>query len=226
MKKEGANHIEPNATTRITETYGPKLVQYLREHIKRRHEDFTQDQIDEMIYESNQDDIIAHLMDGAVSELRPDEYQDHLLSVYTATGTTGDFSLKQLDYYELEKFTPREHQNRVLIIQPNQHPYVALIDNTLEREQEIVGGYIEAFTLDDDATIIVNEEGKLKELPPNRHYYDDILCGTIMIIGVDGDEFVSLTDEQISKYTEQFYEPETFTQSEIESLYHTMIQIW
>lgn len=69
-----------------------------------------------MIYESNQDDLIAYLIEGAVSELHSDELQDHILSVYTATRT--NFSLKQQGYYEFEKFTPRKHQNRVLIIHP------------------------------------------------------------------------------------------------------------
>ncbi len=46
-------------------------------------------------------------------------------------------------------------------------------------------------------------EGKLKGLPPNRPLVDrygspyDILCGTYFLIGVKGEDFVSLTNEQI-----------------------------
>jgi hypothetical protein len=38
---------------------------------------------------------------------------------------------------------------------------------SLERLQELVGGYIETIPLDKDTILVVNEEGKLKGLPVN-----------------------------------------------------------
>ena len=39
---------------------------------------------------------------------------------------------------------------------------------TLKEAQEFVGGYIEAITFPNDDLLIINEEGKLKELPYNK----------------------------------------------------------
>ena len=50
----------------------------------------------------------------------------------------------------------------------------------------------------------------MQGLPYNRPLVDghgvpyDILCGTFFITGVDGENFVSLTDEQISFYKELY----------------------
>ena len=60
----------------------------------------------------------------------------------------------------------------VLFIQPKKEPRMVEIPDTLEAMQELVGGYIEEYMpFDDEVAIIVNEEGKLKGLPPNRAIY-------------------------------------------------------
>ena len=116
-----------------------------------------------------------------------------------------------LDYCPNYEESPGEELDqstiRVLRIVPDKAPEVAFVPNTLEGLQKEVEGYIETVTLD-DATIIVNEEGKLLGLPANRNFRGDILCGTILICGVDGENFCSLADEQIEKYTKMFAELE------------------
>lgn len=74
---------------------------------------------------------------------------------------------------------------KVLVVEPNKAPYVKEIDNTLEAKQEIVGGLIEQLiSPKDDVAIILNEEGKLHNLPMNRALYGpdkqpiDIIRGT------------------------------------------------
>lgn len=59
--------------------------------------------------------------------------------------------------------------------------------------------------------IICNEEGKLLGLEQNRLYFSigfppamDYICGDFLIVGVDGEEFCSLTDEQIEIIMEEF----------------------
>ena len=69
------------------------------------------------------------------------------------------------------------------------------IDNTLEALQKVVGGYIETCSLSTDAVAIINEEGRLLGLPVNEHLR--FFVGDALIVGVDGDEFASLTDKQI-----------------------------
>lgn len=77
----------------------------------------------------------------------------------------------------------------------------------------MVGGYIETFGMD-DVIAIVNEEGKILGLEPNRRYGNDILVGNIVIVGNGEEEFISLTEEQIKKYSKMFYEPEQISYEE------------
>ena len=65
---------------------------------------------------------------------------------------------------------------------------------TLKEAQEFVGGYIEAITFPNDDLLIINEEGKLKELPYNSeasevwvsHYgMTDAIVGDALLIKAD-----------------------------------------
>ena len=98
---------------------------------------------------------------------------------------------------------------KVLIVEPDKEPYTAEIPTGLEFLQKQVGGLIQALYLS-DAALICNEEGKLLGLPWNRPLFDedgnlyDIIAGTFLVVGLTEDDFGSLTDEQIQKYTEIF----------------------
>lgn len=106
----------------------------------------------------------------------------------------------------------------VLIIEPGKLPYQKDIPEGLESLQKIVGGYIECvYPFNDNAAVIVNEEGKLTSDPElNRAMYDDygrvvdIYCGNMIIVGLGDEDFCSLTSEQTNHYKQQFYEPEVF----------------
>ena len=69
------------------------------------------------------------------------------------------------------------------------------ISESLENLQNTVGGYIECVSPDPRIVIICNEEGKLIGLEPNMKIPGDILCGTIIVVGVSGEDF---SDIQIS----------------------------
>ena len=106
---------------------------------------------------------------------------------------------------------------RVLIVEPAREPYVKEIGGELEDLQREVGGYIEAlYPFDDDAVLICNEEGKLDGLEPNRalrgSYGEiyDVIAGTFLIAGLEGDGFSSLTEEQAGRYRKMYREPERF----------------
>lgn len=103
-----------------------------------------------------------------------------------------------------------KHQTiRVLIVEPGKAPYGAEIPSGLESLQHQVGGLIQALYID-DAALICNEEGKLLGLPFNRPLFDengdlyDIIAGTFLVAGLTEDDFGSLSDEQIEKYSEMF----------------------
>jgi len=65
---------------------------------------------------------------------------------------------------------------------------------TLKEAQEFVGGYIEAITFPNDDLLIINEDGKSKELPYNKdasevwvyHYgMTDAIVGDALLIKAD-----------------------------------------
>ena len=103
---------------------------------------------------------------------------------------------------------------KILIIEPLKEPYAKEIDGKLETMQGIVGGLIQAIYPFDhpEIALICNEEGKLNRLPLNRALFDkdgnivDIIAGTFFLCSApaDNEDFGSLTDEQIEKYTKRF----------------------
>ena len=105
----------------------------------------------------------------------------------------------------------------VLVVEPELPPYVKEIGDSLHSLQTEVGGHIEAiYPFDDPVAIICNEEGKLLGLPLNRalrdedHHVYDVIAGTFLVAGLGAEDFCSLNEEQIKKYSEHFQTPELF----------------
>lgn len=88
-----------------------------------------------------------------------------------------------------------EAKIRVIIKRPDEKAgHVTYMSNTLRAFQKAVGGYIEVVRAGDIA-IVVNEEGKIRGLEKNfllSRY--DVICGTAVICGVDGEEFTDLPE--------------------------------
>ena len=92
----------------------------------------------------------------------------------------------------------KENQILVVIKEPGQAPRVEpLFENTLEAFQKAVGGYIEAVTVAEDLVIICNEEGWLRGLPFNVALCGFKLAGTVIAVGIKGDEFASLKSTSV-----------------------------
>ena len=105
---------------------------------------------------------------------------------------------------------------KVVMVEPGKAAYATEVDTGLESLQKAVGGFIECFYPYDDCIIVCNEEGKLDGSKPCRAIRDEdgtvieLMYGTFFICGSSDDEFESLSDELIEKYTAMFYAPETF----------------
>ena len=106
---------------------------------------------------------------------------------------------------------------KVLAVEPMQEPYVKEIDAGLKSLQKEVGGTIQAlYPFEEEAAVICNDKGKINGMELNCALRDDngrvydIIAGPFLICGLDGDRFGSLPDELISKFSEQFKQPETF----------------
>jgi hypothetical protein len=134
----------------------------------------------------------------------------------------GDFKTDPYETVTLDQFlagdyelTPSpETEIRVVIVEPLKPPREAVIPNTLEALQSTVEGYIEAtYPFADDVVLLLNEEGKVNGLTPNRALWDersrqvqDIIVGTFIIAGKDArnSSFASLTPEQVKTYMRKF----------------------
>ncbi len=114
---------------------------------------------------------------------------------------------------------PLRREISVVLCEPGKLARAATIEASLERYQKIVGGYIEAYyPFEEPVCIVCNEEGKITGLPLNRAVYADpnrgemldIIAGTFFVCDCSGENFGSLSPEQLQRYTEQFKYPERF----------------
>ena len=109
---------------------------------------------------------------------------------------------------------------KAIKVAPNKRAEVVEIDEGLEALQNAVGGYIEVvYPFDDNVALVCNEEGKIdgESLPNRALYYDDdmvhmydIVYGTFLVLGLDAENFRSLTEDEESKFLKRFYRREVF----------------
>lgn len=89
------------------------------------------------------------------------------------------------------------------------------LDNDLDALQKAVSigaddqGLIELVYLEDNVSILCNEEGKLIGLEPNRRLGNDILCGVFYVVAENKTgELISLTGKQQERYAQMFLHPD------------------
>lgn len=110
----------------------------------------------------------------------------------------------------------QEDMLRVLVVEPYKKPYEANIVDDYRTFQRIVGGTFECIYEDSNSVIYCNDEAKLIGLDGNRMIKGDIIAGTFVITGDDHlGGSISLTDEQIEKYTARFEQLEAYTTEEV-----------
>lgn len=106
---------------------------------------------------------------------------------------------------------------KVLKMEPGKAPYRKEIEKGLKASQTEVEGMIECIGLEDGCVAVINEEGKINGMEPNRRMGEDIICGPFFICGCDQEgNFVSLTEPQFEKYSRKFGAVEEFTGQEPE----------
>ena len=73
------------------------------------------------------------------------------------------------------------------------------IENTLEALQAVVDGHIETIGIvPGEAVMIVNEEGRLRDMTPNpiaSAFAGIDIVGPALIVGVDEDDFTDVPDD-------------------------------
>ena len=105
----------------------------------------------------------------------------------------------------------------VLAVLPGKEPERMELNGSLESMQKFVGGTIQAvYPFPDPVAIVCNDEGKLVGLEHNRALRDehgkiyDILCGPFFVCGLGEEDFASLPENLLQKYTCLFQRPELF----------------
>lgn len=154
----------------------------------------------------------------------PEDFSGHSMSVsdVVVESRTAFFcdsiGFRQVTFDE-SAARPLRREIHVVLLEPGKLARPAAIDASLESYQKIVGGMIEAFyPFEEPVCIVCNEEGKLDGLPLNRAVYADpsrremldIIAGTCFICDCSGEDFGSLSPEQLRRYTEQFKFPQKF----------------
>ena len=105
----------------------------------------------------------------------------------------------------------KETTVKAVKVEPGMTPCVVDLGTDLDSLQKAVSigaadqGLIEFVYLEDNISIICNEEGKLIGLAPNRRLGDDILCGVFYVVAENEDgELISLTPSQQEHYARMF----------------------
>lgn len=104
----------------------------------------------------------------------------------------------------------------IIVCEVGKEARVVSVENELEDLQNVVGGNIEFYDLDDEISIICNEEGKINGMGLNRVIRDEknkiieVMAGDFIIVGSDYEtgDIKSLTEEQIRKLIEKYKYPE------------------
>ena len=93
-----------------------------------------------------------------------------------------------------------ETKIKVIVKRPDERAgHVTYMSNTLRAFQKAVGGNIETVSICKGVTMVVNEEGKILDLDANFAFgsfgfWRDLIQGTAVIVGVNGDEFTDLPE--------------------------------
>ena len=106
---------------------------------------------------------------------------------------------------------------KILKIEVGKAPYEKEIENSLLAMQAEVNGLIQPVEIGLNCLAVVNEESKINGSQPNRWLgRSDIICGDFFICGDGGENFCSLTDQQMERCSEYFAEIPEFTGQEQE----------
>ena len=159
---------------------------------------------------------------------KPNGYKGRFLSVSDVVEVIESEDIKPGFYYcdfigfKIVPFDPdlaKDPENKltVVMVEPGKEAKVTEIGSSLEALQTAVGGYIEAYyPFEEEVCIVCNDEGKFNGMDPCRAVYGedkqmmDIVFGPFFICGCGGEDFSSLTEDQIKRYTEMFKNPEHF----------------
>lgn len=108
-----------------------------------------------------------------------------------------------------------------LMIRPGEHPkQVYLCEDVLSLKialgiEEEMGSDVSVLPLDDRAIVLFHRDSMWYGGKGNRRIGEDIITGTLYIVGAEEGELVSLTRGELQQYAARFWNPEEFTHDEL-----------
>ena len=113
--------------------------------------------------------------------------------------------------------TPEQY--RVVYVEPGKPAREMMLGTDLKDLQQAVGGYIELIYAHEDRTVIVgNDEAKLIGMEGNRRLETgSVIAGPFFVIGDGGEDFRSLTDEEVARYLQHYAQPHEISQEEVQA---------
>lgn len=96
---------------------------------------------------------------------------------------------------------------KILVVEPNKQPYIKEVKNNITPIYGLVYFPFEILELEENIILISSmgaRESNDKCFVANRIYNDKILYSNFVILGKQKEEFTSLSNEQIKKYTDIF----------------------
>lgn len=85
---------------------------------------------------------------------------------------------------------------RVLVKKPGEGVRIRVIEDSAEAFQEVIGcRTVRNIMLEDDLALLVDDDGKLKQSPPNLIIPGHLVVGTVIFAGVKGDKLASISAE-------------------------------
>ena len=148
-------------------------------------------------------------------------HRGHSLSVSDVVLTeNGAFFCDTIGFKEIDFDESKAHQPddllKIVYVEPNCPPFISDVGSDLKSLQRAVDDYIEPINLGDGTILVGNEEAKLNGMEGNRHIGESVIAGPFFIVGDDGEDFRSLTDDEAQRYMERFAQPEQISQQEVE----------
>lgn len=134
-----------------------------------------------------------------------------------------DIGFQQVSFDESQAQKPSDLL-RVVYVEPGKPAYEAEVGNDVRLIQKAVGGLFDLVRLDSKSLIVCNDEGKLNGMKGNRRLDNGtVIAGPFFIVSEKGENFASLSDQQVSAYLDQFAKPQEISQSEVEDDFYIMV---
>ncbi len=134
-----------------------------------------------------------------------------------------DFGFQQVSFDESQAQKPSDLL-RVVYVEPGKPAYEAELGDDVRSMQRAVKGPIQVCYIAPKTLIVYNDDGKLNGMPGNRKLENGtVFVGPFFVVSEKGEDFASLSDEQIAEYLEMFAQPQEISQSEVEDDFHIMV---